>query len=249
MYIDLDQLSTQQQRKIKYIVRNINMPRIKVKLLNENCKPERTHRWDAGWDLKATQEVLIPAGGTMKVHTGVILEIPAKHCGLVVPRSSFGTKHRITLANDIGVIDSEYRGEIMVFLVNDSNEDFTIKQYERFAQLLIVPINSQEFMIVDRLTQTDRGDGGFGSTTNPIDNLEEATKIAEERMKISKEMKEEISFHDKLIAQHIEEVEEELAPALLTNLSQSEYMKLKNTGMLAEIYPRATGNMKEDLCL
>ena len=222
MFIDLDQLSTQQQRKIKYIVRNINMPRIKVKLLNENCKPERTHRWDAGWDLKATEEVLIPAGGTMKVHTGVILEIPAKHCGLVVPRSSFGTKHRVTLANDVGVIDSEYRGEIMVFLVNDSDEDFTIKQYERFAQLIIIPINSQEFMIVDRLTQTDRGDGGFGSTTVIASDIVDVEPLL---------------------------VEEELEPALLTNLSQSEYMKLKNTGMLAEIYPNTTGVMKEDLCL
>ena len=235
MFINLDQLSTQQQRKIKYIIKDIKMPRIKVKLLNEKCKPERTHRWDAGWDLKATQDVVIPAGGTTKVHTGVIMEIPAKHCGLVVARSSFGTKHRVTLANDVGVIDSEYRGEIMVFLVNDSDEDFTIKQYERFAQLLIVPINSQEFMVVDRLSQTDRGDGGFGSTTEVKDE-----SLTKEEEALIPEV--DLSQQAKDIADEIDE------KALLTNLSQSDYMKLKNTGMLAEIYPNATGNMKEDLC-
>ena len=195
------------------------MSKIKVKLLNENCEPARTHRWDAGWDLKTTEEVVVPAGGSKKVHTGVIIEIPPRHCGMVVSRSSFGTKHRVTLANDVGIIDSEYRGEIMVFLVNDSDKDLTIKQYERFAQLIIVAIDSSELWIVDKLSETGRGSGGFGSTT---------------KTKVTKEMTEELDFDLTLP---------------LETLTQSEYMQLKNTGKLKEMYPHSTGNMKEDLAL
>lgn len=213
------------------------MSKIKVKLLNENCEPARTHRWDAGWDLKTTEEVVVPAGGSKKVHTGVIIEIPPRHCGMVVSRSSFGTKHRVTLANDVGIIDSEYRGEIMVFLVNDSDKDLTIKQYERFAQLIIVAIDSSELWIVDKLSETGRGSGGFGSTTK--------TKVTKEMTEEEEDLIPEVdlSSQAKDIADEIDE------KALLTNLSQSEYMKLKNTGNLEKAYPYATGNMKEDLCL
>jgi len=144
------------------------MSKIKVKLLNEDCMPERTHRWDAGWDLKATESVVIPVGEVKKVHTGVIIEIPPRHCGMVVPRSSLGTKHGITLTNTIGIIDSEYRGEIMVFLTNNGKKDYEVCKGDRFAQLVVVAIDSSGLMVVDRVSETQRGSGGFGSTTSHI---------------------------------------------------------------------------------
>lgn len=203
------------------------MAKIKVKLLNPECEPARTHRWDAGWDLKTTERITIPKGKMVKVHTGVIMEIPARHCGLIVPRSSMGTKHRVTLANDVGIIDSEYRGEIMVFLTNDGDHDLVIEQYDRFAQLVILQTNQSELWIVDQVSKTDRGDGGFGSTDIPpkFDHADDALYLLEEKIPESSRGKP------------------------LIELSVSEYMKLKNTGMLFEIYPEATGNMKEDLKL
>lgn len=236
MWVDIKQLSKQQVRKLEYIIKGIKMPKIKVKVLNKECAPERTHRWDAGWDLKSTEDVTIPAGEMVKVHTGVITEIPPRHCGMVVPRSSFGVKHRLTLANDIGIIDTEYRGEIMVFITNDSDKDFTIKQYERFCQLLIVPINSSELWIVDNLSKTDRGSGGFGSTTvkpKIVDNLNiglvEIDPILADDQKVNTEDLREAQLEE------------------LRSVKPAEYIKLKNTNKLFDKYPIATGDMKEDL--
>lgn len=164
------------------------MAKIKVKLLNENCMPMRTHRWDAGWDLKATEAVVIPAGETRKINTGVIIEIPPRHCGMVVPRSSLGTKHNITLANTVGIIDTEYRGEIMVFLTNNGTKDYEVKMGDRFCQLVIIAINSSELMEVDRVSETERGSGGFGSTTESINLLDLSPKEADKIMDEIKEL-------------------------------------------------------------
>lgn len=241
------------------------MPRIKVKLLTEDCKPEKTHRWDAGWDLKALKDTMIPAGGIGKVHTGVRIEIPPHYCGMIVPRSSMGTKHRITLANDIGIIDSDYRGELMVFLVNNSDTDYTVEKGQRFAQLVITAINNSDLWIVDRLSNTSRGDGGFGSTTpsNPCGEVslgEDKPCVLPFEVKDEPLTKEEealipevdLTVQAKEIAKQVDkkvlaEVAREAKLAALKELKPAEYVKLKASGKLFDEYPIATGDMKQDL--
>lgn len=250
---DVTGLGVAEARKLKELIKKIQkrggvMARIKVKVLNEGCTPERTHRWDAGWDLKSTERITVPKGEMVKVRTGVITEIPARHFGMVVPRSSMGVKHRVTLANDVGIIDAEYRGEIFVFLTNDGDHDMVIEQYQRFCQLLIVPVNNAELWIVDQLSKTDRGDGGFGSTTesqsviaNP-NNDGTAVFVEEKPIEIPEEKKTSTGTTT---------IEEKRQAKLdeLKKLSVAEYMKLKNSGKLMDEYPIATGDMKEDLCL
>jgi dUTP pyrophosphatase len=206
------------------------MPRIKVKLVDNTCKPERTHKWDAGWDLKAFESVVIPPQEARKVRTGVNIEIPPHYCGMVVPRSSLGTKHRVTLANDIGVIDTEYRGEIFVFLSNDSDIEYEVKKGDRFAQLVVVAINNSDLWIVDRLSNTSRGEGGFGSTTEKKWGEDE---VPEDEVTFTK-----YDMADDAL---------DLMKQPLSELKAVEYIKLKKSGKLKEIYPEATGNIKEDL--
>jgi len=92
------------------------------------------------------------------------MEIPVRYIGMIVPRSGLGSKYRIGLANTVGVIDSDYRGELIVNLVNNGEEPLEIKQYDRFCQLIIVPVRIDTFRVVDNLQGTDRGDKGFGSS-------------------------------------------------------------------------------------
>lgn len=219
------------------------MSKIKVKITDKNCLPTKNYRWDAGWDLKALSEVKIRPSEVVKVHTGVYIEIPARFFGMVVPRSGLGTKHGVTLANDIGIIDSEYRGEILVYLVNQGKESVTIKQYDRFAQIVIVPVNNADLWEVDSLSKTNRGVGGFGST---------GVKSEEKQ---SKEIADEVTFDDKLmkVSEAIKEnnIDDERQKRLeeLKKLTPAEYTKLQKNGKLFEEYPIATGNMKEDLGL
>jgi dUTP pyrophosphatase len=247
------------------------MSRIKVKVLNQDCIPQRTHRWDAGWDLRAAEDVVIPENQTKKIHTGVIMEIPPRHCGMVVPRSSLGTKFRITLANDVGIIDSEYRGEIMVFLSNDGNQPYEIKKGERFAQLVIVQINSSELWVVDKLSSTGRGDGGFGSTTQsvvdnpnndgtavwgedevPMDEVKLNTEYTDDSGDFGEQPKNDLTDQAKELSSKADrmamaELKREQALTEIKKLKPAEYTKLLKSGNLYDEYPMATGNMKEDL--
>lgn len=120
----------------------------------------------AGADLYACspEEMLIQAGKTVMVPTGIAVAIPKGHVGLVFARSSLGTKRGLAPANKVGVIDADYRGEIMVSLHNHSGEDQTIAPYERVAQMVIVPFVQLAYEEADTLDETDRGTGGFGST-------------------------------------------------------------------------------------
>ncbi len=120
----------------------------------------------AGADLHACseEEILIPAGKTVMVPTGIAVAIPKGHVGLVFARSSLGTKRGLAPANKVGVIDADYRGEIMVSLHNHSGEDQTIAPYERVAQMVIVPFVQMQYEEADSLDETQRGAGGFGST-------------------------------------------------------------------------------------
>jgi dUTP pyrophosphatase len=111
---------------------------------------------DVGFELAPMAHKLVP--------TGLILEIPRGHEGQVRPRSGLAAKHGVTVLNSPGTIDSDYRGEVQVCLVNLSQQPFRASRGERIAQLVIAPVTQAAIVEVDELTVTDRGEGGFGST-------------------------------------------------------------------------------------
>lgn len=138
---------------------------MKVLLLDKNCTPIRGSEEAAGLDLKsASENTQIFPGETKKIHTGICVEIPTGQVGLVYPRSGLGTKHNIRLANTVGIIDSDYRGEILVFLHNSGDQKVTINKYDKFAQLVVTNIWLGNPEIVEKLTPSKRGGNGFGST-------------------------------------------------------------------------------------
>lgn len=120
----------------------------------------------AGADLYACceKETVIPAGETVMIPTGIAVAIPKGYVGLIFARSSLGIKRGLAPANKVGVIDADYRGEIMVGLHNHSGEDRTIAPFERVAQMAIVPFLQVAYEEAEDLDETDRGTGGFGST-------------------------------------------------------------------------------------
>ena len=143
------------------------MPKINIKKLNENAViPTYGSEFSAGADLYALSDepIVIAPHETVLVHTGVAMEIPTGYVGLVFARSGLATKRALAPANKVGVIDSDYRGEIMVALHNHGSEPKTVENGERIAQLVLVPYISADFNEVDELSDTARGEGGFGST-------------------------------------------------------------------------------------
>lgn len=120
----------------------------------------------AGADLYACMDssITIEPGQTQFIHTGLAVEIPVGFAGLVYARSGLACKKGIAPANKVGVIDADYRGEIMVALHNHSSEAVTIESCERIAQLVITPFLTAQFEETDELGDTERGEGGFGST-------------------------------------------------------------------------------------
>lgn len=138
-----------------------------IKKLNENAKvPTYGSSAAAGADLYACEksEVTIEPNQTKLIHTGLAMEIPAGLVGLIYARSGLASKKGLAPANKVGVIDSDYRGEIMVALHNHGTEAQTIADGERIAQIVFAPYYAAEFTIVDALNDTARGAGGFGST-------------------------------------------------------------------------------------
>lgn len=143
------------------------MEKIHIKLLRPGARvPTYGSREAAGADLYACLEeaVTILPGRTEKIPTGIALEVPRGCAGLVFARSSMGTKRGLAPANKVGVIDSDYRGEVLVMLHNHGDQPQTVEPGERVAQLLIVPVYTPGFLEVAELGDTDRGTGGFGST-------------------------------------------------------------------------------------
>ena len=140
--------------------------KIRIKKLRKDAKlPTYGTEYSAGADLYNLDEaVTIPASKTVLIHTGVALEIPEGYCGLIFARSGLASKRGLAPANKVGVIDADYRGEIMVALHNHSDADATVEAGERIAQLAIVPFLKAEFDECDELSDTVRGAGGFGST-------------------------------------------------------------------------------------
>lgn len=137
---------------------------MKVKLTDGTPLPRYAKPGDAGLDLTVRKDVAIPPLYTVLVGTGVSVEIQDGYVGLVFPRSGMATKRGITLANCVGVIDSGYRGEIKVPLHNMTNYTKVVNEGERVCQLVVVPFMTCECIEVDELSDTERGDGGFGSS-------------------------------------------------------------------------------------
>jgi dUTP pyrophosphatase len=121
---------------------------------------------DAGADLVASEDVLLaPGGGRALVPTGMAVAIPAGYAGFVQPRSGLALKHGVTCLNTPGLIDSGYRGELKVLLVNtDPTEPFQVRRGERIAQLVVQRVEHVHFAETDVLPESTRGEGGFGST-------------------------------------------------------------------------------------
>lgn len=143
------------------------MNKIHVKLLREGAHmPTYGTAEAAGADLYACLEetVSIQPGQTLPIPTGVALEVPSGCAGLIFARSSMGAKRDLAPANKVGVIDSDYRGEILVMLHNHGSRIREVSPGERVAQLVIVPVYTPGFTQVAELSDTDRGEGGFGST-------------------------------------------------------------------------------------
>ena len=128
--------------------------------------PAYAHLGDAGADLVAREEVTIaPAGGRAVIPAGIALAIPDGYAGFVLPRGGLALRHGITCLNTPGLIDAGYRDEIRIVLVNtDPSESYTVRRGDRIAQLVIQPVERSVFTAVDRLPDSARGLGGFGST-------------------------------------------------------------------------------------
>lgn len=136
-----------------------------AKLKNEARVPTRAHDGDAGVDLYACEAAHLGPGERWSVGTGIALEIPEGHAGLVLPRSGLARDHGIALVNAPGLIDAGYRGEVRVLLLNtDPAEIFRLEPGDRIAQLVIAPIAPAEPVEVEALAESSRGDGGFGSS-------------------------------------------------------------------------------------
>lgn len=136
-----------------------------VKLTENAIIPTKGSKKAAGFDLYSNDTFTIPAGATLKVTTGIAMEIPSGTFGALFARSGLATSQGLRPANCVGVIDSDYRGEIIVALHNDSSETRTIESGERIAQLIVVPYLAEiELKEVTQLDDTQRGTGGFGST-------------------------------------------------------------------------------------
>ena len=143
------------------------MPKIAVKKLDERAVlPVYGSEYAAGADLYAVldEAVTIMPAETKLIRTGLSMEIPVGYAGLIYARSGLAAKRGLAPANKVGVVDADYRGEVMVALHNHSNEPQTVEPRERIAQLVVAPVLRAEYFAVEELSDTVRGEGGFGST-------------------------------------------------------------------------------------
>ena len=135
------------------------------RLRDEAVLPQRAYAGDAGLDLAACERVEVPPGERAIVHTGLAVAIPDGYAGFVQPRSGLAMRHGIALVNSPGLVDSGYRGELLVNLVNhDENEPFVVEPGMRVAQLVVLRIPELELVEVDELPESERGVRGFGSS-------------------------------------------------------------------------------------
>lgn len=143
---------------------------VDIKILDTRLRqmmPSYATPGSAGLDLRACIEhtQTVKAGETVMIPTGMAIHIDnTYYAALILPRSGLGHKHGIVLGNLVGLIDSDYQGQLLVSCWNRSKEPFILNPMERIAQLVIVPVVQADFHMVDEFTETDRGEGGFGST-------------------------------------------------------------------------------------
>ncbi len=146
------------------------MNKIELKIINKEFiaqfgLPTHATKGSAGMDLRAclSQALTIKAGETQLIPTGISIYVKDSNlAAIILPRSGLGHKHGLVLGNLVGLIDSDYQGELFVSCWNRGQNDYTIQVGERIAQLVIVPVVQTQFTVVDTFTQTDRGEGGFG---------------------------------------------------------------------------------------
>ena len=140
--------------------------KIEVKHLVPDLElPDYANPGDAGMDLRSAVDVELPPGGRELVPTGLAMAIPLGYAGYVPPRSGLANRHGVTCLNTPGLIDSGYRGEVSVLLVNtDSTETFVVSRGDRIAQIVFMSVPTAQFSVVQELSATERGNGGFGST-------------------------------------------------------------------------------------
>lgn len=146
---------------------NLNIKALSPKIGREIPAPFYASAGAAAMDLHACTDtpVTIPAGQRAVIPTGIAIALPsADYVALVFARSGLGIKHGVAPANCVGVIDSDYRGEILVGLQNSGDTDYTVSPGDRIAQLMITPVVQAHIQLVEELDQTDRGSGGLGST-------------------------------------------------------------------------------------
>tara|TARA_B100000963_G_scaffold216458_1_gene188769 strand:- start:77 stop:520 length:444 start_codon:yes stop_codon:yes gene_type:complete len=138
---------------------------IKIKILNEFGKiPNKSHEGDIGYDLYSDAEYVIDPNKVVLVRLGISIQLPKNVGGFVLPRSGLASKHLIAPINSPGLIDPGYTGELMVPLMNYSDETYTVVKHERVAQLVAITTGSISFEQVLDLDESDRSEGGFGST-------------------------------------------------------------------------------------
>lgn len=138
---------------------------LKIKRINSEAKlPEFAHETDAGMDLFSVEDVLLGAGECLAVATGIVIELPKNSEAQIRPRSGLALKNMITLLNTPGTIDEGYRGEIKVIMMNHSKVDFQVLKGMKIAQMIIKPIYKVNIEEVFEVSNSARGEGGFGST-------------------------------------------------------------------------------------
>lgn len=148
----------------------MSMPTVQLKILNPkiaNQLPTYATQGSAGLDLRACidEAITLEAGQTVLIPTGLAMYLDNPNlCAMLLPRSGLGHKNGIVLGNLVGLIDSDYQGELKVSLWNRSDKAFTVEPFERIAQMVIVPVVQAAFEVVDEFAQSVRGEGGFGST-------------------------------------------------------------------------------------
>jgi dUTP pyrophosphatase len=144
----------------------LDAPELPVRRLDPELPlPAYAHPGDAGADLRAAADVVLPPGGRATVGTGVAVAVPDGYAAFIHPRSGLASRHGITVVNAPGTVDAGYRGEVRVVLLNtDPTEPFAVRRGDRIAQLVVQPVTRVRFLDVVELPPTPRGEGGFGST-------------------------------------------------------------------------------------
>lgn len=144
---------------------NENTIQVKITKIDESAKlPQYAHDGDAGMDLFSIEEIIIGPSETALIHTGIKIELPKNTEAQIRPRSGLALKHAITVLNAPGTIDEGYRGEIGIILINHSNTHFKVEKAMKIAQMVIKPIFKVKLIEVEELSESERAEGGFGST-------------------------------------------------------------------------------------